>query len=63
MLAGLFGGYAPRFRLGLALEIELNCSADELLQGGLIDFVAFADVDGAPDLSFVALVEGTSGVL
>src|SRR5437764_15470125 len=37
-------------RLVLALEIERHCRADEILQGHLIDLVAFVDVDGAPDI-------------
>jgi hypothetical protein len=28
--------------------MERHCSADEILQGRLIDLVAFVDVDGAP---------------
>lgn len=44
-------------RLSLALEVERHCSADEILQGRLIDLVAFVDVDGAPDISFEAGVE------
>jgi|SRR6516162_5942444 hypothetical protein len=42
---------SPRLRLGfafiLALEIERHGSADEILQGRLIDPVPFVDVDGA----------------
>jgi len=37
-------------RFPLALEIERHGSADEILQGPLIDRVAFVDVDGAPDI-------------
>jgi hypothetical protein len=44
-------------RLALALEIEGHCSADEFLQGRLIDLLAFVDVDGAPDISVEAGVE------
>ena len=43
--------------LALALEIERHCSAEEILQGRLIDSVAFVDVDGAPDIPFEAGVE------
>ena len=43
--------------LALALEVERHCSADEILQGRLIDLVAFADVDGAPDIPVEAGVE------
>src|SRR5207245_7022938 len=57
-LVGPLAGGSPRLRLGLrlglrlvlALEIERHCSADEILQGRLIDLVAFVDVDGAPDI-------------
>jgi hypothetical protein len=45
------------FRLALALEIEGHCSADEILQGRLIDLFAFVDVDGAPDIPVEAGVE------
>ena len=47
----------PRLRLALALEIERHGSADEILQGRLIDLVAFVDVDGAPDIPVEAGVE------
>ena len=43
--------------LGLTLEIERHRSADEILQGRFIDFVAFVDVDGAPDIPLEAGVE------
>src|SRR5579864_2205735 len=48
---------SPGLRLGLslvelALEIERHCRADEILQGRLINGVAFVDVNGAPDISF-----------
>jgi hypothetical protein len=43
--------------LRLGLEIERDGSADEILQGRLIDLVAFVDVDGAPDIAFEAGVE------
>ena len=48
---------SPGLRLALALEIERRCSADEILQGRLIDLVAFVDVDGAPDIPLEAGVE------
>src|ERR1700676_2937751 len=48
---------SPGLRLALALEIERHCSADEILQGRLIDLVAFVDVDGAPDIPVEAGVE------
>src|SRR5712691_2610893 len=58
---------APGLRLGLqlvlALVIERHCSADEILQGRLIDRVAFVDVDGAPDIPVEAGVEETRRVL
>jgi hypothetical protein len=44
-------------RLALALEIERHCSADEILQGRLIDLFALVDVDGAPDIPVEAGVE------
>ena len=44
-------------RIALALEIECHCSADEILEGRLIDVVAFVDVDGAPDVPVEAGVE------
>jgi len=60
-LVGPLAGGSPRLRLGLrlvlALEIERHCSADEILQGRLIDLVAFVDVDGAPDIPVEAGVE------
>jgi hypothetical protein len=52
---------APGLRLVLALvleiEIERHCSADEILQGRLIDLASFVDVDGAPDIPVEAGVE------
>ena len=44
-------------RLALAFEIERYGSADEILQGRFIDFAAFGDVDGAPDIPVKAGVE------
>src|SRR2546428_8109738 len=49
-LVGPLAARSPGLRLALALEIERHCSADEILQGRLIDLVAFVDVDGAPDI-------------
>ena len=53
-LVGPLAAGSPGLRLGLrlalALEIERHCSADEILQGRLIDLVVFVDVDGAPDI-------------
>ena len=43
--------------LAFALEIERDCSPDEILQGRLIDLVAFVNVDGAPDIPVEAGVE------
>ena len=50
---------AARFRALCAstLEIERHCSADELLQGRLIDLLAFVDVNGAPDIAVKTRVE------
>ena len=56
-LVGPLATRSPGLRLALALEIERHCSADEILQGRLIDFVAFVDVDGAPDIPVEAGVE------
>src|SRR5215470_1151934 len=55
---------SPGLRPGLtfALEIERHCSADEILQGRLVDLVAFVDVNGAPDIPFEAGVEQTRRV-
>jgi hypothetical protein len=39
-------------------RIERHCGADEILQGRLIDLVAFMDVDGAPGAALEAGVEG-----
>ena len=49
--------YRPVAWLALVLEIERHCSADEILQGCLIDLLAFVDVDGAPDIPLEAGVE------
>jgi hypothetical protein len=52
---------SARLRLGLrftvALEIERHRSADEVLQGRLIDLVPFVNVDGAPDIPLEARIE------
>lgn len=56
-LVGPLAAHSPGLRLALALEIVRHCSADEILQGRLIDVVAFVDVDGAPDIPFEAGVE------
>ena len=50
-----------RFLIGL-LEIERSGGADEVFQGGFIDGLAFADVDGTPDIAFEAGVEETGWV-
>ena len=55
--------FGLRFVVGLEIEIERHCCADEILQGCLVDFFAFVDVDGAPDISLEAGVEQTRGVL
>src|SRR5580692_12616471 len=62
-LVGPLADGSPGLRLALALEIERHCSADEILQGRLIDLVAFVDVDGAPDIPVEAGVEKTGRVL
>jgi hypothetical protein len=56
-LVGLLAARSPGLRLALALEIERHCCADEILQGRLIDLVAFMDVDGAPYIPVEAGVE------
>jgi hypothetical protein len=58
-LFGPLAAHSAGLRLALALEIERHCSADEIFQGGLIVFVAFVDVDGAPDIPVEARVEQT----
>src|SRR5213075_1164148 len=60
-LVGPLAARSPGLRL--ALEIERHCSADEILQGRLIDLVAFVDVDGAPGIPVEAGVEQTRRVL
>ncbi len=57
LLVAPLAARSPGLRLALALEIERHCSADEILQGRLIDLVAFVDVDGAPDIPVEAGVE------
>src|SRR6185369_8058921 len=44
-------------RRALALEIEGRGGADEVLQGRLVDLVAFTEVDGAPGVPLEARVE------
>jgi len=56
-LVGPLAARSPGLRLALALEIERHCSADEILQGRLIDLLAFVDIDGAPDIPLEAGVE------
>ncbi len=56
-LVGSLAARPPGLRLALALEIERHRSADEILQGRLIDLVAFVDVDGAPQIPVEAGVE------
>src|ERR1700731_1205345 len=56
-LVGPLAARSPGLRLALALEIERHCSADEILEGRLIDLVAFVDVDGAPGIPVEAGVE------
>ena len=46
-LAGPLAALSPGLRFALALEIERHCSADEILQGRLIDLLALVDVDGS----------------
>ena len=49
-LVGPLAARSPGLRLALALEIERRGYFDEILQGRLIELVAFVDVDGAPDI-------------
>ena len=56
-LAGPLAARSPGPRLVLDHEIERHGSADELLQGRLIDLVAFVDVAGAPGIPVEAGVE------
>jgi hypothetical protein len=49
-LAGPLAARSPGLRLALALEIQRHCSAEEILQGRLLDLVTLMDVDGAPDI-------------
>src|SRR5262249_56538078 len=58
-LAGALAARSAGYRLSCAfrMEIERYCSADQTLQGRLINLVAFVDVDGAPDVPFETGVE------
>jgi len=60
-LVGPLAARSPGFRLalrfGLEIQIERHCGADEILQGRLIDLIAFVNVDGAPDIPIEAGVE------
>ena len=52
---GPLAARSPGFRL--ALEIERHRSANECLQGLLIDLLAFVNVDGPPDIPVKARIE------
>ena len=56
-LFGPLAARSPGLRLAFAQEIEPHCSADEILQGRLVDVIAFVDVDGAPDIPVEAGIE------
>jgi hypothetical protein len=56
-LAARFAGRSPGLRFALALEIERHGGADQILQGRLIDFFAFVDVDRAPHVPVKARIE------
>ena len=56
-LVGLLATRSSGLRLAFALEIERYRSADEILQGRLIDLVTLVDVDGASDIPVEAGVE------
>src|SRR3989442_11737984 len=62
-LVGPLAARSPGLRLALALEIERHCSADEILQGRLIDLVAFVDVDRAAYVSVETRVEEAGRIL
>ena len=64
-LVGPLLARSPRLRLRqtFALEIERHGSADEILQGRLMNLVAFVDVDGAADVPVEAGVKQARGVL
>src|SRR5215813_14935224 len=54
---------SPRLRLVLPLEIQHHRGANEVLEGLLVDLLAFMDVDGAPDIPLEAGVEEPRRVL
>lgn len=56
-LVGPLAACLPGLRLALDLEIQRHCCADEILEGRLIDHLAFVNVDGAPYISFEAGIE------
>lgn len=58
-LVGPLATRSPELRLAPALEMEVerHCIADEILQGRLIDLLAFVDVDGTPYIPVEAGVE------
>ncbi len=56
-LAGPLAARAPWLRLALCHKVERHRGADEILQGGLVDLVAFVNVDSAPDIAVEAGVE------
>jgi hypothetical protein len=56
----LVGALAARLAglwLALSLVIERHRGADEILQGRVIDFVAFVNIDGPPEIAVEAGVE------
>ncbi len=58
-LAGPFAARSPGLRLALGGKIERHRRADEILQSRLMDFVAFMDIDGPPDIPVETRVEQT----
>src|SRR5256885_985245 len=52
-----------RLRLTFALHVERDCFADELFQRGLVDLLAFVDIDRAPHVAVETRVEEAGGVL
>src|SRR5207302_6443233 len=56
-LQSLVCGFSLGLGFVLGLEIQRDRSANQILQGGLIDLVAFVDIDGALHISLEAGVE------
>src|SRR4029077_8451081 len=63
LAGGRLAAPAARLRRALVLQVERHRRADESLQGGRVELVVFADVDGAADVPLEAGVEETRRVL